>query len=59
MHWSPKEIKHYYELVWEQSIDQGIDEYNDKVQQPTYECSEEFASTEKNLGLMNLMKYGK
>lgn len=46
MHWNPEEIRHYHELMWQQPTEQGKDEYNDKVQQCTYECNKGFAKIE-------------
>jgi hypothetical protein len=44
MVWSPEEIKYYYELMLQQSIEQDIDDCIQKGKQPTYEKLEEFAS---------------
>ena len=49
MHWSPEEIRNYYELIWQQYTKHGIYECNDKVKQPTYENFEEFESIEEKL----------
>jgi len=37
MVWSLEEIKYYYELMLQQSIEQDIDDYIQNWQQPTYE----------------------
>jgi hypothetical protein len=44
MVWSREEIKYYYELMLQQSIEQDIDDCIQKGKQPTYEKLEEFSS---------------
>jgi hypothetical protein len=44
MVWIPKEIKYYYELMLQQSIEHDIDDCIQKGKQATYEKLEEFAS---------------
>ena len=44
MVWNPKEIKYYYELMLQQSIEQDTDDCIQKGKQPTYEKLEKFAS---------------
>jgi hypothetical protein len=43
MVWIPEEIKYYYELMLQQSIEQDIDNCIQKGEQPTYEKLEELA----------------
>jgi len=44
MVWIPEEIKYYYELMLQRSIEHDIDDCIQKGQQPTYDKLEEFAS---------------